>query len=195
MNKRLVGLVLALVMLTMTSLAFATVPSKTTIDMVRFVRAASATGETLPLSVIVFPVEQVPEASAELASIAGFTKQGAPVVQYFDQSVQDALAPLLPEGFDATSLSLNEFVPIQVNGYDSAYGDVAFFFEFPTGYAEGQPLVALLGIQGDAGVTWFALKAEVVEGLVKIYFTQDVLEKMQTSIVFLTILSGEAADK
>lgn len=193
MNKKLVCLALALLLtLGTTSLAFATVPSKTTSDLVKPVGVVSATGEPLPVAVSVPPPEAAQAATETLASIAAFVQQGGSLVKFFDQTVQDAITSLLPVGINAESLTMNEFLPIKIADYDAAYGDITVSFEFATEYVDGQPIVAMVGIKEGETVTWYAQKAEVVEGVVRIYFTQDVLEKMQTGDVMLAILSGEA---
>ncbi len=187
MNKKLVGLVLALVMLTVTSLAFAS-PSKTTTDLGRATGGTTTTGGTLPLNVTVLTTGLAAQAASdELAAIAGFTQQGAPLIEYFDPAVQAAIGALLPQGFDAKGLGMNELLPISVTG--TVTGGAILSFEFATQYQEGQTLVAMVGVRSGGTVTWYPLPAEVVGGVVRVHFTQEVLEKMQTGTAMLAILS------
>lgn len=197
MRKRSIGLALALLILGTSSLAFATgVPSKTTQDMTTVVSIVSETGVELPPGFQIIPLVATESATRELAAIQSFvTTPNATVVQYFDVAVREEIAKLLPEGFDLDTLSMNEFLPITVVNYEESYGDVAATFQFATQYQEGQPVVALVGITDEVTgvVAWTVLKAEVVDGLVKIHFTQDILLKIQSGDAMLAILNGEAA--
>lgn len=197
MTKKLLGIILALVMvfsMTQALAQAATVPSKTTQDMASVASLVSAeTGIALPAS---FQVAlQAPSIAAEqvLADLFAFT-QTAPPASYFPEEVRIELAKLLPEWVDVNTLALNEFVTLGVIDYDEAYGDVIISFEFATEYADGQPIVALVGVKQDDSedIVWTALQAEVVDGLVKIHFTKEVLLLLKTGEAMLAILNGAA---
>ena len=195
MNKLRTGLALTLVVLSIASLALASsVPSKTTSDLVKPVGIVSATGEAVPVTITLPSAEQSQAATEELAAIATFMqKPGATLVSYFDAAVQQEMTALLPEGFDTSKLVMNEFVPLALGDYKAEYGDLVISFEFATEYADGEAIVAMVGIKEGSLITWYPQKAAVVDGIVQITFTQDVLEKMQTGEVMLAILSGAAA--
>jgi hypothetical protein len=84
---------------------------------------------------------------------------------------------------------MNEFTTIKIDGYSEENGDLTASFEFATKYADGQAIVAMVGVEVDGTMTWTALKAEVVDGIVKITFPEAVVKLMQTGNAVLSILS------
>lgn len=180
MKKLLSILLVVVLVLSVSSVAFASVPSKTTADLVKLIGVASSSGDTLPVKFVIPIPEQSTVANEELAAIAAYSQQsGVSLMSYFDQAVQDQIKVLLPEEFAVDKLTINEFLPITLVDYKTEYGDLVVTFTFATPYTDGQPIVAMVGIKEDATVTWFAQKAEVVNGIVNISFTQDVLLKIQ----------------
>lgn len=139
----------------------------------------------------------------ELMKIAEFLKEtGMPIIEYFDFSVgnqygelKQKIALLLPQGFDLSTLVMNELVTIEPFFYSDELGDVLATFAFPTEYREDQIVVAVIGIYDDNGnVEWIPLKAETVKDAngrigVQIQFTQEALVKASDKPFALAILS------
>jgi hypothetical protein len=195
--KRLMVLLMA-VLLVLTSAAHAAVPSKTTQDMATVVSMVSASGVALGAEFVVALTEPTEAATQQLADIAAVVSAGGSPVSYFAgmaEGMLENIALLLPPDFDPDTLELNEFSPLTGINYDEAYGDVVVSFEFATAYADGQVLVAMVGIpigeneDGTAIVEWYALQAEVVDGIVQVTFPQDVLVLLDGADAMIAILS------
>ncbi|MCL2811150.1 MAG: hypothetical protein FWD25_04580 [Clostridia bacterium] len=183
MNKKLICLVLAMVMLCAAPLTFATAaksPPGTP-------RTQAVLGAADQLSATVIGLTAA--AQTELAEIAAFTAANVPVIGYFGDAVKAAVAALLPAGFDVESLVMHDFDLIALTGMDPSFNDFAQPFVYGTAYPDGANIVALLGIEGGSGVEWVALKAEVVNGFVVVYFTQAVLIALNGRTGMLAILS------
>lgn len=177
------------------------VKSKTTGDLSSVAGMKSESGVELPPEFVVEVKTQTEEASAMLTEIFTFvTEQKMPVVSFFNEEVVSEIRAALPEGVDLDSLSMDEFAPLGAISYNGEYGDVAVTFQFATEYVDGQNIVALVGISsgldeaGNQTVEWHALKAEVVDGLVVVHFTTEVLLKMEQSEAMIAILSEDIAD-
>ncbi len=215
MNKKPLCLLLSLLMLCLSVSAFAAIPSKTTQDMAHvsridtknsvpvgaafsfsFANAAPATeAERIAVE------RKLAATQAELSAIYAFSVENQrPVIDYFGDDIKAAAGLLLPEGFDMDTLAMNELVPLMINGYEEAYGDMTVYLEFATQYQPGQPLVALVGVvtgvdeQGQQIVEWVPLQAEATEdGLVKVDFPSDLIMKIQQGDAMLAVLSGDSA--
>jgi hypothetical protein len=192
MNKKIIGFLLALVMVSVSAMAFATaVPSKTTQDMVKPVGVTVQAGASTAIQVST-PADEAATALATkvLGEISSYVQQQAnPVINYFDQGVQEQVAALLPAGTNLSTINMNEFTTIKIDGYSEENGDLTASFEFATKYEDGQAIVAMVGVEVDGTMTWTALKAEVVDGIVKITFPEAVVKLMQTGNAVLSILS------
>lgn len=102
--------------------------------------------------------------------------ENTPVVEYFAPEVIEKAVAVLPEGKAVEELKMHEFYAVDTINYEEAYGDVEAVFEFATTYEEGKTFVAMIGIISETGeITWMPMSAEVVDGKVKILFTQEVL--------------------
>ncbi len=198
------GLYLLLVIaLVVTSVpAFAqSAPSKTTQDMAIVTKIEASSGVVLPDDFVIQPAKEgLASANTELTKIADFVTQNQPTpIQYFDATIQEEAAKLLPEGTDLEKFEMNEFIPVVVENYSAEYGDITVSFSFATKYSEGQLLLAMLGVvtgtnsDGTPIVEWIPLAAQGVDGLVQITFTQEALSAMQGNECMLAILS-EARD-
>lgn len=188
MNKKFICLVLSLMLLCTASLAFAA-PSKTTNDLTQ-----NSTGSVLGAqdSFFVEPIPLTKDAGAALAAIAAFVADGnKPVIDYFGDVVKAQILALLPTDFDATKLVMNELISARVMNYDPVMGDVPVYFTFATAYKEGTTLVVLVGVQNGDSVTWVPLRAVVENGLVKIYFTQQVLSSVNGREIMIAVLSED----
>jgi len=99
-----------------------------------------------------------------------------PIVEYFAPEVIEQAVAVLPEGKAVEELKMHEFYAVDTINYEETYGDVEAVFEFATTYEEGKTFVAMIGIISENGeITWMPMSAEVVDGKVKILFTQEVL--------------------
>jgi len=185
MNKKLICLVLAMVMLCAAPMAFANSPQSP--DAKTTVKSSGGSGSgTLTDTLAVTLVPLSASAEAVLAAIGGFPN----AIDYFDAAVQSAIAALLPAGFDLNSLVMNEFQSLAISGFQTGSGDYGVSFTFATAYPNGAILVALVGIESGSGVVWTPLKAEVFNGVVTVYFTQQVLAALSGRTAMLAILSG-----
>jgi hypothetical protein len=197
MKKKLKVLVLA-VLLMISTMGYAAVPSKTTGDMATVAAITSVSGAPLAADFAVELIAEAPAASQELVKVAEVVSAGGTPVSYFADK-QEGIALLVPEGFDANTLEMNEFSPLTAINYDENYGDVVVSFEFVTEYTDGQTVVAMVGVvtgvnaDGTAIVEWYALKAEVNNGLVQVHFTQEVLAKLNGTEAMIAILSEPTA--
>ncbi|NLF28220.1 MAG: hypothetical protein GX592_10010 [Clostridiales bacterium] len=196
MKKWTVLLLVAL--LSVSAAAHAAVPSKTTEDMAIVAAFASVSGVPLAADFAVVLTEPTEPATEQLANVAAFVAEGGSPASYFAGKEED-IAALVPEDFDPNTLELNEFSPLTAVNYDESYGDVVVSFKFATEYLDEQVVVAMLGIpagtnpDGTAIVEWYALKAEVVDGLVAVTFTQEVLVLLDGAEGMIAILSEPAA--
>ena len=187
------------------------VPSKTTQDMASVVGLETATGAALGEDFIIEIIEEQAYAKTELGTIAAFTQVNKVTpAGYFTQSetIQEQIAELLPEGFDASTLMMYEFAPLTAINYDEEYGDVVATMVFATKYRPEQTLVAMVGIvkgedeEGNQIVEWTALKAEAVDneedpemGYVRIYFPQELVPEIENDNAMIAILSDEIVEE
>lgn len=166
MNKKLLSLVLAIVVLSVGSVALAA-PSIGTGNM--------TTGTTIgdygtPLGVLGVQVGTTTSFFEMLRQeISAFIADGKPVYDYFSGSVTGA-APA-----NAAALKLNEMFPISVNGFAAGIGDVDWTVSTATQYTDGQALMVMIATPNGSGATWTQANAEVVGGKVVIHFTEALL--------------------
>lgn len=200
MMKKLVALMLSLVLVVFSYVALAGsvgVPSVITDDLIKVVGVETESGVAVAADFVAQVVGTSVAASAELAKIFAAVSNGVAPVNYFAADVVSAVKALLPAGVNAEKLVMNEFAPLTITKYDSAYGAMTVSFEFATKYKDGQSLVALVGYvsgkdaAGNNVVTWIPLQAEAVNGVVKIHFTQEALELLDGKEAMIAILSAE----
>ncbi len=189
MNKKIVCLALALMMICSASFAFAT-GSRTTSDLTSGTGVLGATDS----NVLVEPVDLTPGAQALRDAIAAAVA-GAPAAKFFTEDVQAKIAALLPAGFDLTTLEMLELVSVTISNYEEGAENIPWLFKFATAYPDGANVVAMFGVIDGATTTWFPLKAEVAGGEVKIAFTPEALIAGQGKDVVLAILSEKAVAK
>lgn len=124
-----------------------------------------------------------------------------PITEYFGTEVIAAVETFIPETAEVKNLVMDEIFVLNVEGYDDAYGNVEAVFEFVTSYREDTVLVAMVGIlpyEGaeDDEIVWIPMQANVVDGKVKVAFTQEVLEVVQSGsnrVVFSLLRVEDAA--
>lgn len=211
MSKKLMSLILALVLVLTAGAAFAeSSPSMTddtgvTNATINTETVTSSTGAALPadfLATILQPAaateEEIAAAQGTLEAINTFvTANALPVVEYFGADVQAAIAEKLPADVAANDLVVRDFVVLPLNdmaaAYDPSYGDITLQLEFPVDFAEGDTVVALLGIIDPATglTTWVPLDAVVnADGFVEITFTEEVFAQItEGSVTTLAVLA------
>lgn len=164
-------------------------PSKTTDDMDAI--AEVVTAQENPAFELVISETLSEEAAAEIDRLYQFvsTNNQSPAM-YYNESIREQMAGLLPDGVLLGDLQLNEFVSLEMRNFSEAQGDTIASFRFATQYQDGQPVVAsvvIFGLNGET--TTVPLKAEVEGGLVKVLFPQDMLVRMATHPFALAVLS------
>lgn len=183
MSRKLTTLVLILMLLT-TGVVYAVGPSKQTGDMT-VTHVVAVPGVTVSPN---FGVDTKGETEFSKTIFKELTN--IKVVDYFPQETLSQL----PVGMDAGKLEINEFMPLVVDNYDAAYGDMTIAFEFPTPYTPGQAVVAMVGLNDGSAVEWVVLSCEVqADGSVAITFPADVMEQVTSGDAVLMILNETAA--
>ena len=210
--KKIVCLVLAaLLCLSMAALAEEAVPSKNTSDMVS-VEIDPALNPNLPADsgFVAFPVLEEDATQAEeyaesialcqeevaklMAAAAGGTDASG-VEAYFG-TVRDSEGNevALSEALQAQMLDVFEFMPLVVQNYDGAYGDVTLTIQFKTPYEEGEPVLVLIGIQnaGTEAMEWTAFEGAGAgeAGAVQVTFTPEILTAIQENVALLAVVSA-----
>ena len=209
--KKIVCLVLAaLLCLSMAALAEEAVPSKNTSDMVS-VEIDPALNPNLPADsgFVAFPVLEEDATQAEeyaesialcqeeivrLMAAAGGTDASG-VEAYFG-TVRDSEGNevALSEALQAQMLDVFEFMPLVVQNYDEAYGDVTLTVQFKTPYEEGEPVLVLIGIQnaGTEAMEWTAFEGAGAgeAGAVQVTFTPEILTAIQENVALLAVVSA-----
>ncbi len=209
--KKIVCLVLAaLLCLSMAALAEEAVPSKNTSDMVS-VEIDPALNPNLPADsgFVAFPVLEEDATQAEeyaesialcqeeivrLMAAAGGTDASG-VEAYFG-TVRDSEGNevALSEALQAQMLDVFEFMPLVVQNYDEACGDVTLTIQFKTPYEEGEPVLVLIGIRNaETGeMEWTAFEGAGVgeAGAVQVTFTPEILTAIQENVALLAVVSA-----
>lgn len=209
--KKIVCLVLAaLLCLSMAALAEEAVPSKNTSDMVS-VEIDPALNPNLPENsgFVAFPVLEEDATQAEeyaesialcqeeivrLMAAAGGTDASG-VEAYFG-TVRDSEGNevALSEALQAQMLDVFEFMPLVVQNYDEACGDVTLTIQFKTPYEEGEPVLVLIGIRNaETGeMEWTAFEGAGVgeAGAVQVTFTPEILTAIQENVALLAVVSA-----
>lgn len=201
MNKNIICVVLAMVMM----LSFCAFAEEVAVPSVTLGALTAPEGVTYEegFTVYVTPVAEDSQEKVVLDEIVAFVET-APVAEYFGEETMTAAAAYLPEELDAAALQLDEFFPLEQEGYVTEYGDVEAVFEFLTEYEDDTVLIAMVGILpvegevdetgAEVGITWMPMSAEAVEGKVKITFTQEMFEKMADREAVIAILRAEAVE-
>ena len=146
----------------------------------------SPTGVELPEGFVIELLTPSETAQKVFDEIAEFVKDKT-ASEYFGEEAMTAAATYLPEETDASALVLDELWTNRVLGYDAAYGDAEATFEFVTEYEDDTVLLGMIGVMTavpedePAQIEWTPVKAEAVEGKVKVFFEQELLEKISVS--------------
>ena len=214
--KKIVCLTLAL-LLCLSAVAWAeeVVPSKNTSDMVS-VEIDPALNPALPVDsgFVVIPVLEEDEAHlaaypehialcqeeiAKLMESAAGGTDASGVEAYFGE-VRDSEGNrvMLSEALSAQALNVFEFMPLVVSNYDESYGNVVLTFQFKTPYAQGEPVLVLIGMQNaeTEEMEWTAFEGVGVgdAGAVQVEFTPEILTAIQENIALLAVVSAAKAE-
>ena len=188
MNKKLISLLLALVMLSTSVIALATTPSKTTKDLVKVEKTVASDGSSIDALIW---VKETPSdtAIAQFAEISTFTAQNQAVIDYYPEDTKTAIYHLLPTNTDPTTLIMSEFVDLGIGDYQTNFGDVTSTFSFATEFKPGQTVIAMVGYADlEGSIVWQALPVTAVDGMLQITFPSDLMIKMGHDAI-LSILS------
>lgn len=201
MKKMAFALAVALMTLAM-STAFAATPSKTTTDVtqVKEVVTVNEDGTTTAAEGWNLAVaEDSDEVTNEIANIyAHVVTAGNSAVSYFPAATQEALAEVVGEDVDLKTLTMNEFVTLELTGYENITDDAKVTFTFTTKYEAGKKVPVVVGLyngQRDANgqyiVEWVVLDAEALEnGDLSVVFPADVLAQINDAVaVSMAVLS------
>ena len=113
------------------------------------------------------------------------------VIHYFGGNTANEIKAMLPENVDALALEMNEFLGLVSYNYDYRHGEVVVDLSVPSQYQAGQSVVAVAGAFNDDDVpVWTPQHAEVIEGKIRVYFTQNIMTRMEEDPIALMILSG-----
>lgn len=193
-NAIIMLLVIAMLALPFGACAEQAVPSITISDVVNVVdTVATASGVEVSEGFLVELTEKSEQAEAVFSEVMNVVQQNKPVVEFFGEEViANAIAEVkLPVEVKSENLKLDEFFTLNVANYEEVYNDVEVVFEFVTQYKEETTLLAMVGIITADGIVWIPLQAEVIDGQVKVLFTQDVLQKVMVSEAVFSLLRAE----
>lgn len=195
--KKFVCLLVALMMLA--SCAFAqemTRPSVTVADVVIPTNPEVNVGE-ITLVISLLNVQPETKEQVVVDKIVEHVQE-KPIVELFTEETVAAVVEKLPETVQASNLVMDEIFVMNVENYETAYGDVETRFQFVTDYEEDTVLVAMIGVIGEDGnIIWIPMDALVVEGMVNIVFTQEILELVQSgneNVIMALLRADEAAE-
>ena len=102
----------------------------------------------------------------------------------------------LTEILGADALNVYEFLPLVVDGYDPAYGNVTATMEFSTPYEEGERVVVLVGLvtvaeDGTEAMAWTALPGlGTSNGGIEVEFTPEIMVQIQEGTAMMTVVSA-----
>ena len=166
------------------------VPSKTTTDVTQ-VKAVEAVQEDGTVEAVtgwdIVVAEDAAPVAEEIAKIyQEVFVNGKTAAAYFPAETQEAIAALLPEGVNASKLTMNEFITLEIVGQMETATDVKITFTFTTKYEMDQNVVVVIGLydgtrdaNGHYNVEWVALDAEVLEnGDIAVVFPAELVEQM-----------------
>ena len=197
--KKIIALLLALVLMSLT-FALAALPSKTSGDIASVGKLVADGDENkeVNLQIIIDEDETVDETLGEIAEA---TKEKTPF-EFFPEDVQKKIAEKLGEDFDPKTLELNEFVALDVIGYEpEKYSTIAAPFTFETEYKADQKVFPVMGFYDGEEVEWVTLADQFLEGEVQedgsvnITFEDAMLARMDASpSIAMALLSTPAAE-
>ena len=155
---------------------------------------ASSTGAVLPATFAVEPVAE-PTATEKvvLDAITAAATSADNLAAFFGTQTMMAVTATVA-GVDVSKLTLDEAFPLTVADYDVSFGDITVTMSLAKQYADGDVVVALVGIvNADGTITWTPVQATVVEGELAITFTQDILGAAGTNELVFALLSEGVA--
>ena len=123
--------------------------------------------------------------------------QSASVAEYFGTVTDSEGNEInLTEILGADALNVYEFLPLVVDGYDPAYGNVTATMEFSTPYEEGEQVVVLVGLvtvaeDGTEAMAWTALPGlGTSNGGIEVEFTPEIMVQIQEGTAMMTVVSA-----
>lgn len=188
------ALMLASAMLVMSAAgAMAAVPSKTTTDVtqVKAVEVVKEDGTVEEAAWDIAVTEDAAPVTEEIAKIyETVAAKGEAAVSYFPTETQTEIAAILPENVAVSTLTMNEFISLQIVGDMETAADAKATFTFTTKYTPDQKVVVVVGIydgtrdaNGQYIVKWIPLDAEVLEnGDISVVFPAEVVAQMNDAV-------------
>lgn len=194
--KKIVSVLLVVLLIASCALAEAANPARPSMTVATVVTPAGSAVAAEGLVITLNNLKPETKEQKVLEEIAVFVEE-KPVVEYFGEEAMAAVVEILPETVATEKLVLDEIFVLDVEGYDSGFGDVEAVFEFATTYEDDTVLVVMVGIMPEDGtegeIIWVPLQASVKDGKVNVSFTQDVLEAVQgnSGRVVLSLLRAD----
>ena len=166
--------------------------SKTVNDVQAVEEIVSAlTGE--PVEIVIEQPEITEQVTAVVEAFQKVLEDGGVAIECFKPEVQEKIAEKIPE---VENLVISEIVPFSIRGYDKSVGDVEMVITFVTEFEPNQKIVIAVGVYADevSEPEWYVLDAESQEnGSVKILFTEECLEAMNTAFTTTLVVLNTAA--
>lgn len=182
MNKRMNFLVAGIVLISLLTMAFDTVPSITTGGLY------SGSSDSDDPSITVSP--DAPEVQNLLEQINQFLEGEKPVSDFFDGQ-QAAMQAALPEGASLEDLALQELASLDVSNYTpNGAGGLDVTLKFPTKFDPDKPVLVMIGLMVGDEIIWEPFPAEVDEdGNIKLLLSDEQLLKIQAGNAVIAVLS------
>ncbi len=193
MKKFALTLASALLVMSAAGAMAAGVPSKTTTDVtqVKAVEVVKEDGTTEEATWSIDVTEDAAPVAEEISKIyQEVAVSGKAAVTYFPTETQEEIAAILPETVKADSMTLNEFISVEIGGQMDATTAAKATFTFTTKYEKSQKVVVVVGIydgtrdaNGQYIVKWIPLDAEVLDnGDIAVEFPADVVAQMNDAV-------------
>ena len=198
--KKIFALLLAIVMMSLT-VAFAALPSKTSGDIATVGKLVADGDENKAIGGLQIVIVEDETVDETLSEITEATKERAPI-EFFPEDVQKKITEKLGEDFNLKTLELNEFVALDVIGYEpEKYSTIAAPFTFETEYKADQKVFPVIGFYDGEEIEWATLADQFLEGeiqedgSVNITFEDAMLARMDASpSIAMALLSTPAAE-
>lgn len=180
MSKKIVALLLVLT-LCLTSMVALAAPSKTSRN--------TTTVKTEEPETVVETAAPTAETRAELEEIATFVNEGNTIVAYFAEEVQQEIAAALPEGTDAATLKMDEFIPLAVTG--TASGSASVTVSTAASYSKDDVVVTMISYMVNGVKVWKTVPCTIVDGKLVVELDADLVAQIAGGSAALMIISNK----
>lgn len=181
MNKRMNLLVAGIVLVSLLTMAFDTVPSITIGGMY--------SGSTTSSGSFSFSINVIPD-TPTVKDLLEQMKDQKPISGFFDGQ-QAAMQAALPEGTNLEDLALQELCSLEVKNYTAgSAGQLDLSIKFPTQFDPDKPVSFLIGFVENGQVKWQVIPAQVDEdGDLRVILSDELLLKIQAGNAVAAVLS------